>query len=259
MRWVFAVVLVALAAPDAQELPRPARSIEELIADARQVPPEFSADTLIRIAGSGRIKGNARIRALLDEAYERAYAAHESYRRMAPPLPPDTRQAALLRASDTALDRLSLQLRAVRLLAAVDADRARELFEWIDFGVEAGTCEDPLSPAVDEYYATLSILARAYRPSQRDAALRFLQYYLWRAHLPSELPAVTAAMKTFRPARDEAAMLETNYRSIIENSLRDPRGFSNVALDIYTKAIELEDDGRDLGLTGWYVTRTLRQ
>src|SRR5437763_117597 len=117
MRWIVTLVLAALAAANAQESARRVHSIDELIADARQAPPEFSADTLIRIAGSGQVGGDARIRALLDEAYERAYAAHESYRRTAPPLPPDTRQAALLRASDTALNRLSLPLRAVRMLA----------------------------------------------------------------------------------------------------------------------------------------------
>jgi hypothetical protein len=45
-------------------------------------------------------------------------------------------------------------------MALVDPRRAHELFEWIDLNLEPAVCDDPLVPAVDEYYTALSLLAR---------------------------------------------------------------------------------------------------
>src|SRR5881628_340772 len=72
--------------------------IDTLIADARAVPAEFSADLLIRLAGLSQI-GNARKIELLDEAFQRAHSARDDYRLTArPELPDDSRQGALRQA-----------------------------------------------------------------------------------------------------------------------------------------------------------------
>src|SRR6266705_3052279 len=92
-----------------------------------------------------------------------------------------------------------------------DPSRARELFEWIDLNLAPGACEDPLVPAVDEYYGALSLLARTTFGADRGEALRFLELYLWRAQLPSEMPAVARALERFRPRPDEAAYLEALF------------------------------------------------
>jgi hypothetical protein len=175
--------------------------------------------------------------------------------------PPDTRQGSLTIASDTGLTRVSLQLRAVQQMAFVDPDRARELFEWIDLDLVQGSCDSPLVPVVDEYYATLATLARTTFPSSvdgRNEALRFLTLYLFRAHLPTEMPAVARALRRFRPTREEAMYLDSTFRWILESSLSDPRGFSSISLDLIARMTELEDWDRELGLTNWTVTRTLR-
>ena len=60
-----------------------------------------------------------------------------------------------------------------------------------------GACADPLVPSVDEYYIALGQIARlAYRRNSADA-LNFFELYLWRAHLPSEMPAVARAIQRF--------------------------------------------------------------
>jgi len=231
------------------------------VVDARAAPPEFAADALLRLAGSERVVDPDWQRELLEEAYLAAYSAPLSYRRVALTAPPDSRQGAEAIASDTALTRVSLQVRASQMMASIDASRAREMFGWIDLDLESGTCDSPLVPAVDEYYSTLSILARTTFPGDIDGrgdALRFLTLYLFRAHLPTDLPAVTRAVRRFRATREEEAYLDTVVRWIFEGSLRDPRGFSSSAVDLVAKVMELEDADRGLGLLGWSVTRILR-
>ena len=184
--------------------------------DAAGAPPEFAADALLRIASSSRITDPVWRRELLNDAFMRAYGVREQYRRgSTQPIPPDTRQGAQQLAFTTSLTRVSLQVRAAQLMAFADPERARELFEWIDLNLAPGACDDPLVPAADEYYSALSLLARTTFGDDRGEALRFLSLYLWRAHLPSEIPAVVRALEKFEPEPDEAAFLEGLFRWIL--------------------------------------------
>ena len=176
--------------------------IESLVVDARAVPPEFSADVLLRLTGSTRILDTEWRRELIEEAYLRAYSAWDAYRVTATSTSPNSRQGAQVIASDTALTRVSLQVRAAQLMASVDPVRAREMFEWIDLDLVAGTCDSPLVPAIDEYCTTLAVLARqtfGQDAQGRSDALRFMTLYLFQAHLPTDMPAVARALRTFRP------------------------------------------------------------
>ena len=101
---------------------------------------------------------------------------------------------------------LSLQVRAAQMMAGIDPSRAREIFEWIELNLGPASCESLLVPSVDEYYTALSLLARTAFADRADG-LRFLELYLWRAHLPSEMPSVARAVLRFQPKRDEAAYL----------------------------------------------------
>jgi hypothetical protein len=252
---VLLLAAVSLAAPVRDAV------IESLVVDARAVPPEFSADVLLRLTGSPRIQDPEWRRELIEEAYLRAYSAWDAYRVTATSTSPHSRQGAQVIASDTALTRVSLQVRAAQLMASVDPLRAREMFEWIDLDLVAGRCDSPLVPAVDEYYTALAVLARqtfGQDAQGRSDALRFMTLYLFQAHLPTDMPAVARALRTFRPTNDEAAYLEGTFRWILDSSLRDPRGFSSVSIDLVTQFMALEDANRTLGLTNWNVTRALR-
>ena len=243
----------------AQDRPRHDPAIETLAIDAAGVAPEFAADAMIRIASSPRVTDPAWRRELLDEAYMRAYAAQEQYRRSSTQaIPPDSRQGAQYLAYATSLTRVSLQVRAAQLMALTDPSRARELFEWIDLNLAPGVCEDPLVPAVDEYYSALSLLARTTFGADRGEALRFLELYLWRAQLPSEMPAVARALERFRPRPDEAVYLEGLFRWILDAGVTDARGFSSSALDIVSRTADLQDAHRALGVGGAYLMEVLR-
>jgi hypothetical protein len=158
----------------------------------------------------------------------------------------------------TGLNRVSLQSRAVQQLAFIDPPHGRELFEWIDLNLSAASCDGPLVPAVDDYYTALGYVARTTFGSDRSAALWFLEFHLWRAHLPSEMPAVARAMQRFRPKADEAAYLENVLRVILQGSRPDARGFSSASLDIVQQLADLQKAHRDLSVGGFDIMASLR-
>ena len=251
-----AAAIVALGAND-----RPARDavIGALVADTDLVAPDFATDALIRLAGSSRITDPAWRLELLDQAFERSYGVEEPYRRWSPPgVPPDSRQGADLFASSTALNRLSLQVRIAQTMAVTDPVRGRDRFEWIDLNLAPGACEDPLVASVDDYYTALSFLARR-SFADRGEALRFLQLYLWRAHLPSEMPAVARALQRFRPTAAEATYLEGVFHNVLEFSASDPRGFSASNLEIISRVADLQKAYRDIGVLNFFLLDSLRE
>lgn len=257
-RLLLAVMLAAGATVLGQERRTRDAQIDKLIADARAVPAEFSADALIRLAGFPQVSTATKVE-LLDEAFQRAHSARDDYRLSArPELPDDSRQGAQRQAFATGLNRVSLQSRAVQQMAFIDPPRGRERFEWIDLNVSAASCDGPLVPAVDDYYTALGYVARTTFGSDRAAALWFLEFHLWRAHLPSELPAVARAMQRFRPKPDEAAYLESALRVIMQGARADPRGFSTASLDIVQRMADLQKADRDNGIGGWDIMVSLR-
>jgi hypothetical protein len=256
------VVSAASLASGADRPPRRDPALVSLVADAAAVPSEFSADALIRIAGSSRVTDRGWKRQLLDEAFIAAYGAVTPYRRTSPPssVPRDSRQGAQMQAEDAPITRVSLQTRAAQLMATIAPDRARELFEWIDLGLAPARCDDVLVPVVDEYYTTVSLLARTtFRPGERGEALRFLEYYLWRAHLPTELPAVALAVERFRPNASEATYFEGLLNSLMDAGTSDPRSFSVADIDIVGRFADLQFHDHERQVPGWYLMEALRK
>ena len=116
-------------------------AIDALVADAGVSPPEFAADLFIRFAGSPASAAKMK-HELVESAFNRAYAAGESYRRVAPMARADGRVGGFVRAYETGIDLVTLQVRAALAMVPIDPERAREMFEWIDFYLPAATCSD---------------------------------------------------------------------------------------------------------------------
>jgi len=256
-------LLVGLAAAiDANTASDNSAAVEALANDAAGAPPEFAADLFIRIAGSPNLDDPARQRELLENAFMRAYGAQESSKRAAPMVPFDSQAGGVTRAYATGLDALTLQLRAVMGLVPGDAARARQLFEWIDFYLPPASCDTLLAPVADEYYATLATIARrtfADTIEGHAEAVRFFEIYLWRAHLPSEIPGVLRAVRTMRLSRVEAGYFEGTLSALLEHVDRDARGFSNYGLDIVSLMSDLADADRKAGVSGETLMRAERR
>ena len=88
--------------------------IDALIDAARSVPGEFSADALIRIAGTDKIDKARKIE-LLEQAFDRASGAQQPFPRHAVPLKLDGSSSYWNRLNKQDLDALSLRLRAVEM------------------------------------------------------------------------------------------------------------------------------------------------
>jgi hypothetical protein len=233
--------------------------LSALVADTDFIAPEFAADALIRLSSSSRINDPSWRLELLEQAFLRAWGAQDQYRRYFPPvIPPDTRQGAELLASSTALNRVSLQVRIAQVMALVDPQRALDRFEWIDLNLGPTRCEELLVPLVDDYYTALSLIART-SFADRGEAMRFFQLYLWRAHLPSEMPAVARALQRFRPTPNEATYLESVFQNILEAGSLDPRGFSTMNLDIVSRVADLQKAYREIGVVNFHLLDSLRE
>ena len=102
--------------------PRPARdrALEALVFDVAGSPAEFSADLLIRLAGSAAVADPDWKRELLEIAFRRAYGVQEPYKRTAPNASVDSRAGGFTRAYATGLDALTLQVRAALAMLPVD-------------------------------------------------------------------------------------------------------------------------------------------
>jgi hypothetical protein len=260
MKTALLVALALLVLPISAGAQKPDPRIEALVSEARSVPAEFSADALIRIASSTKLTDRHRKVQLLDEAFFDAYGAQAQHRQTSLRMPLDSRQFAQEQAADTPLTRISLQARATQLMAALDPRRARELFEWIDVNLAPATCDGVLVPVADEYYTTLSLLARTTFPaSERGEATRFLEYYLWRAHLPSEMPAVALAVERFHPTVAESTYLEALLAWLLDSGSTDARGFSTSNMDIVGRFADLQQADRARSVAGWWLMDGLRK
>ncbi len=251
-------VTLPVVAFGADEPARPDPTLTALVADAAGVPGEFSADALMRIAASPAATDRAWRRELLDEAFIRAYSAPADVRRTSSTVPVDSRQFAEREAADTPLARVALQSRATQLMLAVDPGRARELFEWIDLSLAPASCDDLLVPVADEYYLTASLLARRAFAHDRGEALRFFEYYLWRANLPAEMAAVALAVDRFQPTPLEAAQLEGLLTSLMDAGTSDPRSFSVANPDVVGRFADLQFSDRERTVPGWFLIEGLR-
>ena len=260
MAWI--LLAIGTAFLPAQGPPSRRDALETLVREADTVAPEFSADILIRTAQAAADVDRAWARDLLDEAFRRAYSAQAPYRRTSAPLPVDTRQHADALAADTPIDALSLQLRAVQLMRTLDPPHARELFESIALSIDPASCDTPLSPSVDDYYTALAAVARTTFPSTpegRADALNFFELYLWRARLPSEIPAAAFAVARMRRTADEAAYFERALAVVLEAAAADARGFSNAGLEAVTRVVDLNLADRGFGIDGSFLTEALRK
>jgi hypothetical protein len=132
---------------------------------ARGAPPEIFADAVIKLVERGEIPASQR-RAMLEEAFEAAKHAREPVRLVAlPGVRSDTRAAARDAAGALGLDALSLESRVIKLMAAADPARARELFQSLEHpALEARPCEDPMIADASAYYETVGFLAGGQAP-----------------------------------------------------------------------------------------------
>jgi hypothetical protein len=214
---------------------------------ARRAPPEIFADTVVKLVERGAVPAAAQ-RDLLDEAFEAAKRAHEPVRLAAlPGVGPNTRAALRDSAGALGLDALSLESRVIKLMAATDAARARELFQSVEHpALETRPCEDPMIADASAYYETAGFLAAGQTP--------LLLLAVAAANSPGELASFANVLATVRALPPEDLRLLAGALALkMQTAATDYRSFTMTADElraglegITARARELEIPAADL-------------
>lgn len=100
-----------------------------LLDQARSLPPEFSADTMLRLAASRFAAEPKRRRELIEEAFVAGGHAQLVYPRALDGMAADSRPSLEFHRND--LEALTLQTRAVKAMLSIDPARALAMFRDI--------------------------------------------------------------------------------------------------------------------------------
>jgi hypothetical protein len=134
---------------------------------ARQAPPEFAADAMIRLASNEKLDSRARVKMLTD-AFRRAAEAQRPVKLRASITRAGGSGGFLERAYEQDLDALSLRLRAVQQMLPLDSAKATKLFLSIAHPtVPPVRCEEIVVYDVSRYYEALGAIAKI---GHRDVA-----------------------------------------------------------------------------------------
>ena len=234
MRRFCLLLLAAGLLAQTPQLPEPYQSIVEL---AHSAPPEFASDALLRVVESGKIPDrNARL-TLAEQAFQLATSAKFPVRmRGVPGSTTDTRSGNLSQAYDLKLDALSLEGRAVRDLLALDAGKARELFQNIPRPTLTPlTCDDPLVYDLSDFYQSLGAVANAaFSQKERDKEehVTFLLDYLGQATSPVQLAPLVRMIRTANVTAAQREILMNRFNGLLEGVQVDDRSLSASLSDL---------------------------
>lgn len=228
MRTLSLVLLAGMLTAEPVHLPEPYQSLVDL---AQAAPPEFAADALLRIVESGKITDRGAKHDLVEQAFQLAATANFTVRmRGVAGTTTDTRSGFLSRAYDLKLDALSLQTRAVRDMLAIDAARARALFQDIPKPVLAPlTCDDPLVYDVSPFYETLAAVANSSfsdKERAKDDDLNFVLDYLGQASSAAQLEPLARALAIIAATPEHSEVIWNRFSGLLETLQADPRSYS---------------------------------
>lgn len=237
--------------------------IENFINEARVLPVEFSADLLIKIASSGKIKNKQTKQDLLEEAFYKASSVQSKIKRNnLPGTMVDTRTGYLGSAYRLKLDELSLKSRAIRELLTVNVVKARELFIQIPKpNLQALNCEDLLVNDVSDFYELLGVIAhQAFTPEEikREEHLFLLQSYISNITSPAQIAPVAKMILTFNKSPNHFAVLLSSFTRILPKTSDDTRSFAAVAYSIVQSVGELAKTCDDLSISNSDISKVLR-
>ena len=129
--------------------------VAQITALVDQVTPELGADALLRLIEKGRIVGLPAQKKLIARAHELARLAKDPVRRL--PIP----GLGPAKADDVALDRLSLETRAIFALTQLDPDLGAKAFrDLVKPTPRKITCADGTYDDVTAYAAVLRIFGK---------------------------------------------------------------------------------------------------
>lgn len=220
-----------------QQQQEPDEAVRRLTGLASSLPAEFHAHTLLKIAEQEPGLNAAAKLSLVAQAFAVAGAANQPYPRVAiGGINQDSRQALTGKAATLKLDRLSLESRAVVRMAAINGSLARQMFAQIHVpDIPKASCEDPLVPVVDDYYAAAeAVFTRGFTPAevQRQDDAAFVQSLINRAAAPYHAAPLGRMLAGLRLSNAQFEVALNAYATRLESMTGDDRTFSESAAGI---------------------------
>jgi hypothetical protein len=214
---------------------------------ARHVSGEFGADALIRIAATGKLDKATRIQ-LLEEAFQRAAEAQQPLKRRVALLKAASASGFFQRAYQQNLDGLSLRLRAVEAMLALDPPKARGLFlEIPPLQLPKVTCAGYLVYDVSLYYDVLGHVARrSFTPKEvaEGEPVRLLARFAAGVDAASEIEPAARMLAASTVGNADFQALITAFGGAVSQIYGDDRSFTAAVSDANRKILALADDAR---------------
>jgi hypothetical protein len=206
-------------------------ALQSLISYAQSTPPEFAADSILRLVESGKIKDEKWKRQLLNEVFRTASDAQYPFRKTyLPGDSVDTRSGYLANALALNFDRLSLQCRTVKTMLGVDKARARELFNEISqLKLLPLSCEDSLIYDVSIYYQTATLIAQSafnQKEMRREEHILFAQSCLENINSPAQLTPAIHLITSLKTSASQLERLIYTFSIPLGKISGDDRSFS---------------------------------
>lgn len=216
--------------PNTEHSRRPLQLVS-VVDDARLTPPEFAADTLIKLASSDRVADKEWKGELLEEAFQLATRARHPVKLIYIGGDIDTREGYLSYAMDARLDGLSLQTRAAEAMLVVDKLRARALLSEIPPGLNLRplSCEDSVAYDVSAFYNALRDIAdKSFSPSERLAGVhvQFVEPYVMKIVSPAQVGPVAKMIASLSLSPTELATLSSAFADGLKNVAEDDRSLA---------------------------------
>ena len=202
-----------------------------LIDELRVTPPEFAADSMIKLSAHPEIDDKWKVE-ILEEAFSIAFQAQNPYKmKYLEDLPYETRTNYKGMAFDLKMDRLSLQLLAIVNLIRLDKMKARSLWNEMQKPRLAPLkCEDSLVYDVSLYYfAMMEMARRAFTPEEMrgEEEARFVNSHIVNIASPAEVIEAAQAIKDFKATRIQFGALVETYSRALDSVVKDNRSFSD--------------------------------
>ncbi len=228
----WSVLLLSLSLYGAAETGS-APSIDPVVDLAHTAPPELAADALIRLAALDRVPKARRIE-LLEQAFQMAAASPAPYKRYSAVGHSQGPSGFLDRVYAQDLDALSLRLRAVEGLLAVDPFQARERFEEIPpLDLPNLTCDDFLAYDVSRFYDVLGELAAqsfTLKERKEEGPAKFLARYVGAIDHPAQVaPAARLLAGNLPLTEAQFQAVVTAFASALSRISGDDRSFTAAA------------------------------
>jgi len=172
----------------ASDQPKWPQEVLTLVDQARALPPEFRADTLLRLSDSPLVTDTTWKRELIEDAFWSGAHAPLPYPQWADRRSDSVAENAV---RQNRLEALTLQTRAVQAMLALDPQKAFHLYEQIQTpGLPKLACSTVFTPVVLDYYQTaVFVFENAFTSKQRKQGddIRFLQRLIASVQSPSQV------------------------------------------------------------------------